>query len=91
MMALGEQVMPNDAKFGLLAGVIGVIAAAVLSTNPPALRDPSGSVSTSSHPMVSPTSAIPEPVVQPRNNIPHSRQETNGTPVNHKSSDDIDP
>ena len=30
-MVLGDYVMPNDAKLGLLAGVIGVIAAAVLS------------------------------------------------------------
>ena len=30
---LGEEPMPNDAKLGLLAGVIGVIAAAVLSAN----------------------------------------------------------
>jgi hypothetical protein len=91
MMVLGDQVVPNDAKLGLLAGVIGVIAAAVLSTNQPVLLESSGSVSASTHKVAPHKSALTEPILQPSTTIPHTRPEPSGTPVNHRSSDNIDP
>jgi hypothetical protein len=83
--------MPNDAKLGLLAGVIGVIAAAVLSANQPAPRDASGSVSASTHKVAPHKSALAEPILPPSTTIPHTRPEPSGTPVNHRPSDNIDP
>lgn len=91
MIVLGDHVMPNDAKLGLLAGVIGVIAAAVLSGNQPAPRDPSGSVSALNHKVAPHKPALAEPSEQPSTTIPRTRLEPGSTPVNHKPSDDIDP
>src|SRR5262245_48225171 len=75
MFVLGDRVMPNDAKLGLLAGVIGVIAAAVLSANQPAPQGSSGSVSTSAHKVAPHKSVVTEPIEQPSTTIPLTRPE----------------
>jgi hypothetical protein len=92
-----EEPMPNDAKLGLLAGVIGVIAAAVLSANrsvtpspvahapPPVVNSPAlSSPSTNSLDLVHRT----EPASTP---IARSRAEPDGTPASRTWMDDIDP
>jgi hypothetical protein len=91
MMVMGDHVMPNDAKLGLLAGVIGVIAAAVLSANQPAPRDPSGSVSISTHKVDPHKPALAEPIEQHSTTIRRTRPDADGMPVNRKPSENIDP
>ena len=92
--------MPNDAKLGLLAGVIGVIAAAVLSANrsvtpspvahapPPVVHSPAlSSPSTNSLNSLDPGHRA-EPASTP---IARSRAEPDGTPASRTRMDDIDP
>jgi hypothetical protein len=93
--------MPNDAKLGLLAGVIGVIAVAVVSAGRPAPANIPAPVA--SAPAVSRTgvaregpsvvvstpSAHPtDPVSTP---IARTRTEPTGTPTSRSPMDDIDP
>lgn len=84
--------MANDAKLGLLAGVIGVIAVAVLSMNRPT---PVAHAPTAPTPIAhapgSPDHEVAgraEPASTP---IPRTRKEPDGTPAGRTPMDDIDP
>jgi hypothetical protein len=78
--------MPNDAKLGLLAGVMGVIAVAIFSSN-----RPSPAPATVANPPVVPVARTPVSSAIDRSNyastpIPHTRQEANGTPAGREPS-----
>ena len=95
--------MPNDAKLGLLAGVIGVIAAAVLSANRPAPA-PVPAVPTHASGPAAPRIEKPlrardvvastpsaQPADPPSTPIVRSRREADGTRAARTPADDIDP
>ena len=92
--------MPNDAKLGLLAGVIGVIAVAVVSASRPAPAEmpgkaaPVASAPSASTSIIPAVDAIPtldarsaEPVSTP---VARTRTESTGTPTSRVSMDDIE-
>lgn len=91
--------MPNDAKLGLLTGVIGVIVAAALSlSRPPSGAPPPAQAagprelqSATGKPTAAPATAAPSselaatPVVR-------TKKDTDATPTSRKpGNDDIDP
>lgn len=95
--------MPNDAKLGLLAGVIGVIAVAVVSANRPAPAKPASapapvvlapSTPSSVAPTDQPTVAVgSKPAVPDENTaapIARTKNEPDGTPAGRTAKDDID-
>lgn len=82
--------MPNDAKLGLLAGVIGVIAVAVVSANGPTPRElpnPPPAVARAVG------SYLPAAVDEEHHSthFPHTRPEPDGMPTSFKSTGDIEP
>ena len=88
--------MQNDAKFGLLAGVIGVVVVAVMSANrPPAPHpavDTSGPPSASVRPEqeakpAAPIALSPEPATSP---VLRTKKELEGTSTSRGKDDDID-
>jgi hypothetical protein len=97
----GTTQMPNDAKLGLLAGVIGVIAVAVVSASRPAPANLPAPVA--SAPSVTRTNAAREgptvvvstpsarPAEQVSTPIARTRTEPTGTPTSRTPMDDIDP
>jgi hypothetical protein len=86
-----DEFMPNDAKLGLLAGVIGVIAVAVFSANrpvPATVASPAASATAA--PVAPPPPSVAtrtEPATTP---IPRTRKEPDGTPAGRKPQDDIE-
>ncbi len=88
--------MPNDAKLGLLAGVIGVIVVAVMSANrPPAASIPIAGAT------AAPVAAKPAEDAKPDTAVAHSpessstpvlrtRKEPEGTSTSRAKDDDID-
>jgi hypothetical protein len=78
--------MPNDAKLGLLAGVMGVIAVAIISTNRPAPA-PVAAANPPLVPMVrSPESTALDQTDHASTPVPRTRQEPDGTPAGRESS-----
>ncbi len=82
--------MPNDAKLGLLAGVIGVIAVAMVSAKGPAPQNtpappPVAARAAATHPPDS-TGNDPDSSQQ----FPRTRPEPDGMPASHRAADDID-
>lgn len=88
--------MQNDAKFGLLAGVIGVVVVAVMSANqPPAASNPGAGAK--AEPVVAkkadeakPAATVaiaPEPTTSP---VIRTRKELDGTAASRGKGDDID-
>jgi hypothetical protein len=92
--------MPNDAKLGLLTGVIGVIAVAVLSANRPAPVHPAkapvpvASAPATSAPRDQPAAAVASaPALSNENTsgpIARTKNEPDGTPAGRTAKDDID-
>jgi hypothetical protein len=92
--------MPNDAKLGLLAGVIGVIAVAVVSANRPAPANPvSAATPVASAPAASTSQGQPAAAVASTPAVPdenastpdvRTRVEPEGTPAGRTAKDDID-
>jgi hypothetical protein len=95
--------MPNDAKLGLLAGVIGVIAVAVVSANRPAPANPPSApvpvvlapgTPSSAASTDQPTVAVgSKPAVPGENTSPpiaRTKTEPDGTPAGRTAKDDID-
>ena len=96
--------MPNDAKLGLLVGVIGVIAVAVVSANRPAPAHAPIAAAPAASATISSLIAAPKaklsavastpgaqstaPVSTP---IARTRIEATGTPASLTPMDDIDP
>ena len=83
--------MPNDAKLGLLAGVIGVIAVAVVSANGPPPREVSTSPPAVAHTAGSYLPAVMNNAENPSTHYPRTRPEPDGTPTSLKPTDDIEP
>ncbi|MBA4066075.1 MAG: hypothetical protein C0501_20620 [Isosphaera sp.] len=80
--------MPNDAKLGMLAGVAGVVLAAVLSANrpdPPAAPPPDPPA-----PAESPA-APPTPVALPSAPVARTKPDPVATPAARPRTDDLDP
>ena len=80
--------MPNDAKLGLLAGVIGVIAVAVVSAGGPTPRNtpaqpPTAASSARTH---QPALAANTQDTSPQ--FPRTRPEPDGTPTSHQAHDE---
>ena len=91
--------MPNDAKLGLLAGVIGVIVVAVMSANrpqpatDPGVNTPDSPSTTAAKPAedakpAAPVARSPEPSSTP---VVRTKKEPEGTPTSRTPMDDIDP
>lgn len=95
--------MPNDAKLGLLAGVIGVIAVAVVSANRPAPPKPAtvpapvvlapstpSTIAPTDQPTVAVGSApdVPDDHASPP--IARTKTEPDGTPAGRTAKDDVD-
>lgn len=91
--------MKNDAKLGMLAGVLGVIVAAVLFANPPQ-PDPRPSASTTAAPEQKPkerpaptATAVPSPAPEPEVAAPdlpttpvvRTRKEADAQPASRSS------
>jgi hypothetical protein len=83
--------MPNDAKLGLLAGVIGVIAVAVVSANGSPPREVSTPPPTVAHAAGSYLPAVVNDAENLPTHLPRSRPEPNCTPTSLKPTDDIEP
>ena len=99
--------MPNDAKLGLLAGVLGVIVAAVVSVDrpspAPAANAPTPPRAVAKPPMESHVAEARQPVAPPTspavlptdlNSTPvvRTRKEPDATPAGRaRNDDDIDP
>lgn len=88
--------MQNDAKFGLLAGVIGVVVVAVMSANrPPDASNPNAGakaepVAAKQADEAKPAVAValtPEPTTTP---VIRTRKELDGTSTSRGKDDDID-
>jgi hypothetical protein len=90
--------MPNDAKLGLLAGVIGVIAVAVVSANRPAPANPTSApvpvASAPAAPKDQPAAAVASAPAMPEENasepVARTKNEPDGTPAGRTAKDDID-
>ena len=89
--------MPNDAKLGLLVGVIGVIAVAVLSSNRPAPAIPNeatvpvASAPATNSPRDQPAAAVAStPAEKPAAPVVRTRNEPDGTPAGRAAKDDLD-
>ena len=77
--------MPNDAKLGLLAGVIGVIAVAVVSAGGPTSRN------TPAHPPAAASThqpALAANTQDPSPQFPRTRPEPDGMPASHQAHDE---
>lgn len=85
--------MPNDAKLGLLVGVAGVVAAAVLfSQNPqPVTTPPQTANAATAAPPAAATPANPRPAVRtptPTAQVSGGRKEVVGQPTSRSTSDE---
>ena len=94
--------MPNDAKLGLLAGVIGVIVAAAVSLNRPpgaappvetAAPDATGKPAASAGAKaVPPGDAGPaKPPDPPSTPVARTKRDVDATPARRTPMDDVDP
>ena len=83
--------MPNDAKLGLLAGVIGVIAVAVVSANGPPPREVPTPPPAVAHTAGSYLPAVVNNAENLPTHFPRTRPEPDGTPTSLQPTDDIEP
>ena len=83
--------MPNDAKLGLLAGVIGVIAVAVVSANGPTSREAPTPPPAVAHAAGSYLPAVVNNAENLSTHFPRTRPEPDGMPASLKPTDDIEP
>jgi hypothetical protein len=83
--------MPNDAKLGLLAGVIGVIAVAVVSANGPPTREVPIPLPAVAHAAGSYLPAVANNAENLPTHFSRTRPEPDGTPTSLKPTDDLEP
>jgi hypothetical protein len=88
-----EDAMPNDAKLGMLAGVCGVIVAAVMFAQPrPPPETPPGAKADSAQTVqpgaVANTPVAPEPASTP---VVRTRKEVDGQPASRTNTPDEEP
>ena len=82
--------MPNDAKLGLLAGVIGVIAVAVVSANGPTPQESPNPPPAVAHAVGAHMQAKVDEEHRSRQ-FPRTRLEPDGMPASFKPTGDIEP
>jgi hypothetical protein len=83
--------MPNDAKLGLLTGVIGVIAVAVVSANGSPCREVSTPPPAVAHTSGSYLPAVVNTAENLSTHFPRTRPEPDCMPASLKPTDDIEP
>ena len=86
--------MANDAKLGMFAGVLGVIVAAVLFTDPPPPVDPARPVATVVPPATAQPASLPTAsaaVPLPSTPIARTRKEVDAVPTARQVGADDEP